>query len=107
MVKIKWTALILLTISFMQVFSAPVSKEYQRQFKQAMIYVQNEEYKEALPVLNALNKESNNANLDFHIGLCNYYLQFDKREALASFDKAVKNIAKKLHQHRNGYSGSK
>jgi tetratricopeptide (TPR) repeat protein len=95
MIKLKWIPLLLFTFSFVHAFSGTSSKEYQRQFRQAMIYVQNEEYKDALPVLTALNNESNNANLDFHIGLCNFHLQFDKSEALNSFDKAVKNIAKK------------
>lgn len=97
MIRLRWTAILLFTISISQGFSANMSKskEYQEQFKQAMICVQNEEYNKALPILNAMNETNSNANLDFHIGLCNYYLQFDKSSALASFDKAAKNIATK------------
>ncbi len=77
------------------VYSSTITKEYQVQFKQAMLHIQNDEYKDAYPLLTAMNQVNSNSNLDFHLGLCSFYLQFDKNNALALFDKASKNIATK------------
>lgn len=88
--------LALISILFVgSVYSTTITKEYQVQFKQAMLHIQNDEYKDAYPLLSAMNQVNNNSNLDFHMGLCSFYLQFDKSNALAFFDKAANNIAKK------------
>lgn len=85
---------ILLFVS-VSIFAGPVSKEYKVQFKQAMTYIQDAQYADALPILFAMNQVNNNANNDFNIGLCQFYLQFDKATPLVSFDKAAKNLATK------------
>lgn len=95
MIRLKLTALLMFPLLFVHASNGIDSKEYQRQFRQAMTYIQNEEYKDALPLLTTLNQESDNANLDFHIGLCFFHLKFDKTEALNSFNKASKNISKR------------
>ena len=77
--------------------STPITKEYEAEFNKSMSYISNNDYKSALPILTALKQTNNvntNSNLEFYIGLCNFYLQFDKSIALESFVKASSNIAK-------------
>jgi len=93
--KVKISATIILLFACVSLFANKVTKEYTTQFKQAMGYIQNEQYKDALPILMAMNELNSNANNEFNIGLCNFFLQFDKSASLANFDKASKNIAKK------------
>lgn len=93
--KVKISATIILLFAFVSLFANKVTKEYTTQFKQAMGYIQNEQYKDALPILMAMNELNSNANNEFNIGLCSFFLQFDKTTSLSYFDKASKNIAKK------------
>jgi tetratricopeptide (TPR) repeat protein len=73
-----------------------VSKEYEQQFNKAMRLVNADDYKEALSILTALKANStNNANLDFYIGLCKFYLMFDKNASLEHFKVASKSISEK------------
>lgn len=71
-----------------------INKDYEVQYNKAMKLVLADDYKEALPILQALkNTNPENTNIDFHIGLCKYYLMFDKSAALESFEKASKSIS--------------
>lgn len=71
-----------------------INKDYEAQYNKAMKLVLADDYKEALPILQALkNTNPENTNIDFHIGICKYYLMFDKSVALESFEKASKSIA--------------
>lgn len=73
-----------------------VSKEYTQQFNKAMRLVNSDDYKEALSILSALKANSpNNANLEFYIGLCKFYLMFDKNSSLNHFKEASKSISNK------------
>ncbi len=76
-------------------FSGSVSKEYIAQHKQVMNYIQDARYKDALPLLQAMNQVNNNSNNEFYIGFCQFQLMFNKSVPLATFEKASKNIAKK------------
>ncbi len=78
------------------VLQGEVSKEYIVQFNKAMLLVNSDDYKEALSLLTALQANSpNNANLDFYIGLCKFYLMFDKNQSIEHFRVASKSIAEK------------
>jgi tetratricopeptide (TPR) repeat protein len=92
--KIKSLIVILALAASCTTLASSVNKEYQAQFNQAMTYIQNEEYNNAYPVLLAMNQSNSNSNNDFHLGLCTFYLQFDKSFALTYFDKAALNVAK-------------
>lgn len=73
-----------------------LSKEYIQQFNEAMKFVESEDYKEALNLLTALKANNpNNANLDFYLGLCKFYLMFDKNISLEHFKIASKSISDK------------
>ncbi|MDD2344901.1 MAG: hypothetical protein PHY85_02040 [Bacteroidales bacterium] len=73
-----------------------LSKEYIQQFNEAMKFVESEDYKEALSLLTALKANNpNNANLDFYLGLCKFYLMFDKNISLEHFKIASKSISDK------------
>lgn len=73
-----------------------LSKEYIQQFDKAMSYVDSEDYKEALNLLTALKTNNpNNANLDFYLGLCKFYLMFDKNISLEHFKISSKSISDK------------
>lgn len=89
---IAFLALILCTPAF----STEITKEYENQFKRAMLHIQNENYNEAMPLLLAMRSVNNsNSNIAFHLGFCTFHLQFDKTLALAYFDEAAKNLATK------------
>lgn len=73
-----------------------INKDYEVQYNKAMKLVLADEYKEALPILQALkNINPENTNIDFHLGVCKYYLMFDKTPALECFNTAVKSIDEK------------
>lgn len=92
--RIKWLiASFALIISF-SAFSTEISKEYHTRFKEAMLLIQNDAYGDALPLLQTMSNVNGNSSLDFYIGYCTFYLQFDKSLALSYFDKASLNIAK-------------
>lgn len=95
MKNIKHAIICLLALIYSQMaFSGTPTKEYDLQFKQAMNYIQNDDYKSAMPVISAmLQVNTNNSNLEFYAGLCNFYLVFDKNIALHHFNKAAQNIS--------------
>lgn len=77
-------------------FEGGLTKEYTQQFNEAMKFVESEDYKEALSLLTALKANNpNNANLDFYLGLCKFYLMFDKNISLEHFKIASKSISDK------------
>ncbi len=81
-----------------------INKEYEVQYNKAMKFVLADEYKEAIPILQALkNTNPENTNIDFHLGVCKYYLMFDKTPALECFNAAVVSIDEK-YQNTPGQS---
>lgn len=76
--------------------SDELSKEYVLQFEKAMNFVDSDDYKEALNLLTGLKQNNpNNANLEFYLGLCKFYLMFDKKASLEHFAKSSKSISEK------------
>ncbi|NLN73512.1 MAG: hypothetical protein GX140_04630, partial [Bacteroidales bacterium] len=92
--------LFILSVFTLGAYSLSSSKdenpEFDTQFKNAMKLVFEENYKDALYIINALrNTEPDNMNLEFYAGLCKFYLMFDKSHALDHFAKSSKNLSEK------------
>lgn len=92
--------LFILSVFTLGAYSLSSSKdenpEFDTQFKNAMKLVFEENYKDALYIINALrNTEPNNMNLEFYAGLCKFYLMFDKNHAVDHFAKSSKSLSEK------------
>jgi tetratricopeptide (TPR) repeat protein len=68
------------------------TSEYKRQFKKALQHIKDEEYRFALGLFQDLYKDNpENANLEYHIGICLMDMRYEKDEPIEWLKKAISN----------------
>lgn len=76
--------------------------EYKKSFKKALEHVENEEYRFALSIFQKLYADNpENANLEYHIGICLMDLKYEKEESIEWLKKSTKNIGSELNPGPN------
>lgn len=80
--------------------SAQYNRRYQKQYKEAKIYINNENYFSALRIFEKLHKKSpNNSNIKFYLGLC-YYKTQPKTNLAYEYLESIKSSISIQHNDR-------
>ncbi|MEI6348652.1 MAG: SPOR domain-containing protein [Bacteroidota bacterium] len=95
MKKLFVVLLILGSLIMSNVYAQKVgTREYRNLFNKALKHIHDEEYRFALGIFQALDKENQeNANIEYHIGICLMDMRYDKEEPLEWFKKATRNTS--------------
>lgn len=68
--------------------------DFRRDFKKALQHIEDEEYRFALSIFQKLYKSNpENANLEYHIGICLMDMRYDKDEPIEWLKKSLSNTA--------------
>lgn len=91
MKRIITVVIILLSLSLNQSFAQKMgSGEYKKQFKKGLQNIKDEEYRFALTIFQKLYQSNpNNANLEYHIGICFMDMRYEKDEAIEWLKKSL------------------
>lgn len=91
MKKIITIFLVLFSITFTDSYAQKIgSGDYKKKFKKGLQHIKDEEYRFALSIFQDLEKSNvDNANLNFHIGICLMDMRYDKDEAIEFLKKSL------------------
>ncbi len=87
---------LLLLLSYHSFAYSQYDENFKNNYEKAINYANSGDYNKALPLFIELCKiDTNNANINFNIGVCYINFAFDKTRSIPYLEKAIKNVSKK------------